>query len=399
MLIRINKRMKFSNPKENIHSLQNTMTLDIKQYSTYSKDSYNYVNLQGGKYNIPDQSFLDRYNEAIQQGETLHLAERIDPYQSMVRSDIDNKVAVKAGTQAYQLFAEEDILKYIEGVFCFMKKYSTNDIDEADLECVVLKKPPYIKQDDKNSEIFWNKHGVHLQFPKIFMNKEDNRILSKYMNQRYDEYEYQAGFSNAWLLYGSCKNEKSGSYVPDYVVDSNLVIKPFEYRGNLIRYLSIRRTKQRLMHWKSIDYKEPIKVQESSIKPIFIDDEQTEVIYDIVQNWLIENNLDESLEIGEWGLGKPFLNLIRIGDYDCPMNPSYTHTGRGGYVMYKENGDLLFSCHRKECAKECGCRHLKVGNIPKEEIAIEDCILDLDCKSASLIYSQKTSGSKAYLNG
>lgn len=399
MLLRINKPMQFSYPKQNNHSLQNTMTADIKQYSTYSKDSYNYVNLQGGKYNITDHSFLDRYDEAIQQGQMFHLAERIDPYQSMVRSDIDNKVAVKAGTEPYPLFEEKDILKYVEGVFDFMKKYSTQGIDEADLECIVLKKQPYIKQDDKNSEIFWNKHGVHLQFPRIFMNKEDNRIMSKYMNQKYDEYDYQAGFSNAWLLYGSCKNETSGSYIPEYIVDSNLDTKPFEYEGNLTRYLSIKRNKERLMYWKSIDYKEPMKVKESNIKPIFIDDEETEVIYDIVQNWLIENDLDESLEIGEWSLGKPFLNLEKIGDYDCPLNPSYLHTGRGGYVLYKENGDLLFSCHRKECAKECGCKHIRIGNIPKEQVEIDDDILDLDCKSASMIYSQKTSGSKAYLNG
>ena len=391
--------MEFSNSKYNIASLQKIMTLNFDEYKTYSKDNYNYVNLQGGKYNITNHLFLDEYDCAVKNGQMFHLAEKIDDFQSMMRSDIDHKILVKKDTVPYPLFEEKDILKYIKDVFDFIREYSTTHIDDCDLECIVLKKPPYIKQDEKNNEIYWNKHGFHLQFPKIFMNKSDNRILSKYMNQQYDEYDYQAGFSNAWLLYGSCKNENSGSYIPEYIVNCNLDIKPFEYEGNLTRYLSIKRTKQRLMYWKSINYKEPMKVTESKVKPIFFDDEQTEVIYDIVQNWLIENDLDQSLEIGDWSLGKPFLNLEKIGDYDCPLNPSYLHTGRGGYVLYKENGDLLFACHRKECAKECGCKHIKIGNIPTEQIEIDDDILDLDCTSAFLIYNQKTSGSKAYLNG
>lgn len=393
-----------ANSKVSKKNLGNTKDImfDFPRYinnsRVYQGDNYNFVSVKGGKYSINrNDNFYERYYEQIKNKSIFHLAERISKSGlTQLRCDIDQKIEVSKDTKPYGLLEDNIILNIIKKYFDVFDSYS--DIPQERYECVILRKDPYIKQETKNGKtIYWLKHGIHLQFPKIYLVYNESKRVSEYMRDEFpDHVDYNAGFCNAWLLYGSCKDERYGTYIAQDVVDSNLNIRPFslDKNVNIVKYLSVCGHRDVLEYWVNIEIPEKQIVKElsessNSVQPYKRSIENT------VQDWLEERNLNDQLEIGDWSDGKPFLQLKRLGDYVCPLNELYTHEGRGSYVYVDDkSGNIFYKCFRKECCEVT--KNLLIGVC--EECRDINNDLDLRCNESSKIYKSSPESKNSKYN-
>lgn len=92
-----------------------------------------------------------------------------------------------------------------------------NELDTLDKTAFVLSKPPYIKE-EKNKQI--KKFGVHIHYPKIFLNKDDFNQFEDYFKDKIEGFDCIA--TKNWLIYGQQKDKDSGTYTLDYVLDEHL---------------------------------------------------------------------------------------------------------------------------------------------------------------------------------
>lgn len=130
---------------------------------------------------------------------------------SMLRIDLDFKSDNLDKTKYMDIITINAVQKFNQ----FLKE---NELDTMDKTAFVLSKPPYIKQDKNNKQI--KKFGVHIQYPKIFLNKENFKRFEDYFKDKVEGFDCIA--TKNWLIYGQQKNKDSGTYTLDYVLDEHL---------------------------------------------------------------------------------------------------------------------------------------------------------------------------------
>ena len=405
MNVIINKKM---NNSKNIEDDKDMNVVKFPQYlnasKVWSNNDYNLVSVKGGKYSVDKNMFLSKYDKEIKDGATYHLAEKITKDGlTQLRCDIDHKIEVPKGTKPYNLLNDNIILNIIKKYYEIFESYGCG-ITEEQYQCVILRKNPYVKEDVKpNKTTYWLKHGFHLQFPTVYLSYDNSKKVAEYMRDEFPDYvDYNAGFSNAWLLYGSCKDERYGTYVATDVVGSDLVKKPFipPEDTNLAEYFSVVGNKNKVKYWCNINLPEKeVSVEMSKCKNAISPHEGA--IQEMVNGWLEENVLDDCLRIGDWSPNKPFLNLVKTNDYSCPCNPDYLHAGRGAYVYVDKSGSVFYKCYRKECCAVKKNIHIGVCEECKVEETSEtsETELDLDCKEAFKIYKSNPESKNAKYNG
>jgi len=149
------------------------------------------------------------------------LAERHQKYTQLV-------IDVDLSAERSELYTTDDVEKLIQIIHTVVKT-EVYDVDEKELLCVYLSKPPY-----KKSETIW-KNGFHLQFPYLFLNQDDMKtiifpsIISKVKEstlfplfEKKDKIIDCASISNPWLMYGCVKEEGKDPYLVDTIYDFKL---------------------------------------------------------------------------------------------------------------------------------------------------------------------------------
>jgi hypothetical protein len=96
------------------------------------------------------------------------LAEKAQQY-SPVLVDIDLRIKDNGEEMSESLYTEEQ-LKMVVSAYQSILRNIVDNINEEELTCVVLEKKMY--QQNKNDNVYF-KHGFHLHFPYIFLNKLD----------------------------------------------------------------------------------------------------------------------------------------------------------------------------------------------------------------------------------
>lgn len=97
------------------------------------------------------------------------------------------------------------------------------NLEPDDLDCYVLEKPPYFCK--TSSGVIYKKNGIHLHYPKIFLNRKAQELfLIPQVIRRVEEESLWEDLGkpsdiidrsvcrNAWILYGSGKSRQSGAY-------------------------------------------------------------------------------------------------------------------------------------------------------------------------------------------
>lgn len=145
--------------------------------------------------------------------------------------DIQNKL-----TEIYNL---NHVTKLIE-IYQLVLKQILDDYDNKDLNCILLQKDPYIK---KKKDTYILKHGFHLHFPYIFLNKVDQEIhliprIKDLLNK--DQIFADIGFNDSqslidtsytnvpWLVYGCRKEADKDPYIATKMYNSSLKEISFE---------------------------------------------------------------------------------------------------------------------------------------------------------------------------
>ena len=181
-------------------------TENRQQHNTFSHVSMNKSILKyGGSYLFSRKERDWIYKNNIDPN--FGLIETPEPY-TMLRIDLDFKFD--------DLNTELDLYPItLDAVKQFNKYLKENSIDDyiETISCV-LSKPPYIKQ-EKNKKV--KKFGVHIQYPKIFLSKKDFKQFENFFKDKIDGFDCMCG--KGWLVYGQQKQDYSGTYTIDYMID------------------------------------------------------------------------------------------------------------------------------------------------------------------------------------
>lgn len=173
--------------------------------------------------------YCDLINE--EKKPNIGIAEKYQQY-IPVLVDIDLKIKNDENFLEDSLYTYEDV-KIIISIYQSILREIVLDCTDTELTCIFLEKNIY--QQDKN-DISYLKHGFHLHFPYIFLNKTDQEIqLIPRVKQLLEDskvfsnlpLENSKFFDDAycnlpWLLYGSKKSETSEPYKVTKVYDSEL---------------------------------------------------------------------------------------------------------------------------------------------------------------------------------
>lgn len=151
-----------------------------------------------------DYNKIIKYNHTHKEQIFISITEK-PPLYSMFCIDID---LTDNGDITRNLYNDSDILRYINITNDTIRRLRP-DIKNRFLECIVLTKPPYIK----NGKI---KHGIHIQYINLFIHKDIRKMIQKTSNIG------DSIFNNNWLLFGSVKNEWTGTYKVYKIYDYNL---------------------------------------------------------------------------------------------------------------------------------------------------------------------------------
>ena len=159
------------------------------------------------------------------------VAEKPQPYLPvLVDVDISRKLAEDEETPIC-IYKDDHVKKLIE-IYISVLKQILEECEENDLHCIYLSKKPYVV---KKKDGFYCKHGFHLHFPYIFLNRVEHeahlipRIKDSVAKNKIFA---DIGFVDSssvidtsyckvpWLLYGSRKAEDKDPYLFDKVYDS-----------------------------------------------------------------------------------------------------------------------------------------------------------------------------------
>lgn len=181
--------------------------------------------------------FWEEYHKQIQLSRkvnnyTLGIAEKTHQYMPVI-VDIDLKIPIpdlKDPKIPKSLYNETQVAKIVK-IYQFIIKGLIKNIPSEDLDCCLLTKKPYIKQYKMSNYL---KHGFHLHFPKIFLDKSDQKIflISRVKHALETNCKNlfadigiensasvidESVYSNCWLLYGGVKEKGLFPYLLDKI--------------------------------------------------------------------------------------------------------------------------------------------------------------------------------------
>jgi len=186
-----------------------------------------------------NEEFLNTYCDLIQTDKEaiVGVAEKPQHYLPIL-ADIDLKIELRsAGGESDEigiLYTTKDVKKIIL-IYQTVLNEIIDGLKSEELTCVFLSKEPY---QQVNNEKTYLKHGFHLHFPYIFMNKDSQQLhliprvkkaiteLKLFENIGFEDSGkvVDAGYCKApWLLYGSRKEgEQHKPYIVKYIFDFKL---------------------------------------------------------------------------------------------------------------------------------------------------------------------------------
>ena len=202
-----------------------------------SDDIYlTHVSLFGnkGKFSINRDKlddFWDTYCSTLQDNPDMRcgVAEKPRPYLPVL-VDVDINRKIEEDDEPTSIYNENHVKKLVE-IYQNVLKQILDEYTEEDLTCVFLSKNPYKA---KKNDGYYTKHGFHLHFPYIFLNRVEHeahlipRIKDQVAKNKIFE---DIGFADSasvidtsyckvpWLLYGSRKGVDKDPYIFDYVLD------------------------------------------------------------------------------------------------------------------------------------------------------------------------------------
>ena len=203
-------------------------------------DSYTHNSMlpYGGSYNTPNEDleeFYNQYNQQIRNGAKFGILER--------PKDIVDVDIVKPSEKLQSLYTKDRVLAYATTFQKYLVSH-TDITDHTKLECYVLEKKPYL--DTKGN----CKNGFHLHFPTVWMTRAHRSFITKLVKDTTIEQEYEtlddSAVRNNWLLYGSRKTEKQGSYKVKYIVETDGTILKKRSSSILVKTLSIRNNQSKV---------------------------------------------------------------------------------------------------------------------------------------------------------
>jgi P4 family phage/plasmid primase-like protien len=182
--------------------------------------------------------FWEEYYKQIQLSKkvnnyTLGIAEKTHQYMPVI-VDIDLKIPITTSLNdpnlPKSLYNETQVAKIVK-IYQFIIKGLIKNIPSEDLDCCLLTKKPYIKQYKMSNYL---KHGFHLHFPKIFLDKNDQKIflISRVKHALETNCKNlfadlgiensasvidESVYSNCWLLYGGVKEKGLFPYLLDKI--------------------------------------------------------------------------------------------------------------------------------------------------------------------------------------
>lgn len=182
---------------------------------------------------IDQEKFWSYYCDYIHHGDNPIIGVAEAPqYYLPVLADID--LCIKdVGDNYTELYSQDD-LKFIVGIYQNVLKAIVKDITDDDLTCVILEKKMYTVS---RNESTYFKHGFHLHFPYIFLNKmaqesqliprvqkllSDNKIFEHLGIEDSGHVVDRSCCTVSWLLYGSRKAPDKDPYYVTKVVDARL---------------------------------------------------------------------------------------------------------------------------------------------------------------------------------
>jgi P4 family phage/plasmid primase-like protien len=209
-MTKYNKFSKIEN-NNNIDVYKNKMLDKILKESNTKSTTYqathHSMNKTKGSYNISKDDIDWIFDNDI--NPNIGLLE-VPKHYSMLRVDLDFKSDNLDETKDMELIT-------LNAVRQFNKFLDENEEGNMDKTSFILSKPPYVKQ-EKDKQI--KKFGVHIQYPKIFLSKDDFKRFEDYFKDKIEGFDCIA--TKNWLIYGQQKNEDSGFYKLDYVLDEYL---------------------------------------------------------------------------------------------------------------------------------------------------------------------------------
>jgi P4 family phage/plasmid primase-like protien len=191
-----------------------------------------------GRFSIPRtkiDNFWNTFCNVLESNPDVKLgvAEKPQPYLPvLVDVDISRNLTISEDDteediekKLTEIYNETHVVKLIE-IYQLTLKQILEDYESKDLYCILLQKEPYIKKKKNNEYIL--KHGFHLHFPYIFLNKVDQEVhliprIKDFLTK--DKIFEDVGFSDSqslidtsytsvpWLLYGCRKEENKDPYI------------------------------------------------------------------------------------------------------------------------------------------------------------------------------------------
>lgn len=150
----------------------------VQNNKTTNNDDTTHLLLNGGKLNIPTdkhKEFLKLYSEELEKGTKLYIVEkRPEIFKFMIDVDIkDNE------------YWDTDKIKKLTQII----QTVVFDFYEFDTNVICCKTPPKILQDKDNGGPDKIKTGIHLIWPRIFINSENALILREGILHKLNEIE------------------------------------------------------------------------------------------------------------------------------------------------------------------------------------------------------------------
>lgn len=287
----------------------------LSQFATKSND-YTHLNLNGGKYHIPDNKldeFYNTYNKLCKQKERIHLVE-VHKETGPILIDIDLRLLPNKINRQYK---REDIQKLVEIYNITIKEYLI--VDNSKLKCFIFEKPK------PSSHSNYIKDGIHLMYP--FIHTKPNvqyairkDVIEQFSNGQYlkhleltnkldDVFDNSVIYKNGWIMYGSCKMN-SVPYKLSYILNSDLNKIRYTYTNDeLVDLLSIRR-KDTISENKNLKIEIINKFQKE------IDIKKDRMRNTMSVNTLIHNSKNNKLGTNELTEIQELLNIINIDRID-----------------------------------------------------------------------------------
>jgi len=276
---------------------------------------------------------------------------------SMLRCDFDFE---KDGTVPVELY---EMKTFTETVIPSFRKYLDYEIIKTknnQTDCCILTKKPYIK---KGKTI---KHGIHLCFPNVFINKKDFKRFE-------DKFSHLDGFdsicSKPWLMYNQGKSTEKGMYNASFVLlkDGSSVphkkyfekytifddrerkikfTKPIEcYYPRIFSIIPYGR-EDKCLETRNFDLKTVVTMSGSNYNDVIDCDEFNNEIDELVEQY-VKDHMDSCYSIGEWN--NEFLQLRRTKAHLCPTTGDREHDALGAYVFGNNStGKIYIGCFCNE---------------------------------------------------